>query len=145
MRGSSPSGAVSSGLIGALPALVFALSAVVLSWGEYYAITTLAVGAAFWGLCFALGIRIPAKVHASQGRIGYLLFRNCLQAWILSLLLLAVLNVTPLCVGQDNGDGTNSVGECFIYTAVSSATYSFLVVALAAVTAVAAAPSWRAC
>lgn len=33
-------------------------------------------------------------------------------AMVLALLVITVLNATPLCVGQDNGDGNNSLGMC---------------------------------
>lgn len=33
-------------------------------------------------------------------------------AMVLALLVITVLNATPLCVGQDNGDGNNDFGMC---------------------------------
>jgi hypothetical protein len=123
-----------------MPALLFALSTVVLSWGEYYAFTYLIVSAVFCTLSFLLGTNIPARVRLGQGdRIKLLVFRSTALAWIASLLLLAILNVTPLCVGQNNGDGRNTIGMCCSYTVVASAAYSVLVVGLASFTAVAAA------
>ncbi len=42
----------------------------------------------------------------------WLMFRASSLAWAASLFVLGGLNMTPLCAGRDNGDGTNDV---FLY------------------------------
>ena len=46
-----------------------------------------------------------------------------LLAWILTVLVLGFLNLTPLCVGQDNGDGNNDLGMCMFMTLLSGIVY----------------------
>src|ERR1041385_762780 len=46
-----------------------------------------------------------------------------LLAWILAVLVLGFLNLTPLCVGQDNGDGNNDLGMCMFMTLLSGIIY----------------------
>lgn len=38
-----------------------------------------------------------------------------LLALALALITMTLLNATPLCVGQDNGDGNNDFGQCMGY------------------------------
>ena len=45
-------------------------------------------------------------------------------AWLIALLSLALLNITPLCVGQDNGDGMNSYSLCILYAVLITLVYS---------------------
>lgn len=49
---------------------------------------------------------------------------------ILALLVMTALNATPLCVGQDNGDGNNDLGMCMGYVVLAGivfgAVYLFL-------------------
>ncbi|MCK7485424.1 MAG: hypothetical protein MZU97_07585 [Bacillus subtilis] len=44
-------------------------------------------------------------------------------AMVLALLVITVLNATPLCVGQDNGDGNNSLGMCMGYVVLYAIFY----------------------
>ena len=47
-----------------------------------------------------------------------------LLAWTLALFVLGLLNLTLLCVGQDNGDGNNDFGLCNFMTALSGVVYT---------------------
>jgi hypothetical protein len=47
-----------------------------------------------------------------------------LLSWLAFLLTLSIANLTPLCIGRDNGDGTNSFSNCLVYTFIWSAFYS---------------------
>ena len=47
-----------------------------------------------------------------------------LFAWIVALIVLGLINITPLCVGQDNGDGNNDFGMCMFMTALSNVVYT---------------------
>jgi len=111
----------------ALPAFVF--FAVCLGSGlrgrEYYwtaylgALIVLMSGSLLFGfrlptLFRRLGIRKPWMWILAQG----------LLTWALALFTLGVLNMTPLCVGQDNGDGNNNLGMCMGYTILVSMVYT---------------------
>jgi hypothetical protein len=47
-----------------------------------------------------------------------------LLAWAIALIVLELLNLTPLCVDQDNGDGNNDIGMCIFMTALSGIVYT---------------------
>jgi hypothetical protein len=47
-----------------------------------------------------------------------------LFAWMVALIVLGLLNLTPLCVGQDNGDGNNDLGMCMFMTTLSGIVYT---------------------
>jgi hypothetical protein len=47
-----------------------------------------------------------------------------LLAWTLALFVLGLLNLTPLCIGQDNGDGNNDFALCNLMTALSGLVYT---------------------
>ncbi|HMZ08321.1 MAG TPA: hypothetical protein PK078_11930 [Anaerolineales bacterium] len=51
-------------------------------------------------------------------------------AMLFSLLVIALLNSTPLCVGQNNGDGNNSFGMCMAYVVLYSIFYGIPYMAL---------------
>jgi hypothetical protein len=61
-----------------------------------------------------LGLRHPWMWILMQG----------LMAWIAALLVLGLLNLSPLCLGQNNGDGNNDLGMCIFMTALSGIFYS---------------------
>ena len=41
------------------------------------------------------------------------------MAFGLALFAMTLLNATPLCVGQDNGDGNNNLGMCMGYVVLA--------------------------
>jgi len=52
------------------------------------------------------------------------IFIQGLLAWTLALFVLGLLNLTPLCVGQDNADGNNDFALCNFMTALSGLVYT---------------------
>jgi hypothetical protein len=60
----------------------------------------------------------------SRRRSMVLLFLGLLVAWVMALAVLAVLSMTPLCVGRDNGDGNNDIGLCGFYVILAAVFYS---------------------
>ena len=58
---------------------------------------------------------------------------QALLAWLSAVIVLGLLNVTPMCVGQDNGDGTNNLTMCLIYTVLVSVVYTPVFVGMQAV------------
>jgi hypothetical protein len=47
-----------------------------------------------------------------------------LLAYIIAGLALAVISITPLCIGQENGDGTNNLSQCIAVSGVVSLAFS---------------------
>jgi hypothetical protein len=56
-------------------------------------------------------------------------------AVILALAVLTALNLTPLCVGQNNGDGTNNLVMCIVQTGLVAVFFGPLVLGLLALAA----------
>ena len=89
-------------------------------WGTYSSVfVVLVVGSVLFGFTLptlfqGFGLRQPWMWIMASG----------ILAGILALLILALLNATPLCVGQDNGDGNNDFGMCMAYTVLTSIVFT---------------------
>src|ERR1041385_7679920 len=71
-----------------------------------------------------LGFTLPAMFQKIRVRHLWIsILVSGLLVWILALLVLGLLNLTPLCVGQDNGDGNNDLGMCMFMTLLSGIVY----------------------
>jgi hypothetical protein len=55
---------------------------------------------------------------------GLSIFILGLLAWIAGLLVLGLLNLTPMCVGQDNGDGNNNLSLCIFQSVLVGIFYT---------------------
>jgi hypothetical protein len=64
------------------------------------------------------------KVETLNTNITFQLFCGLAIAWLAALLALALLNLTSLCVGLDNGDGINDSTLCLVYVALVSLAYT---------------------
>lgn len=106
-----------AGLLASWPGAVLGVGTLVFRQ-EYFFLTYAIVSGVFWALSFGLGVRTVLRHAAGQscGRTAWLAFRDLALAWVASLVLLGILNLTPLCVGQDNGDGRNNCTQCVIQT-----------------------------
>jgi hypothetical protein len=58
-----------------------------------------------------------------------------LLAWLVAILALGLVNLTPLCVGQENGDGTNDFALCMLQTVMVAIVFSPLEFVLLCLTA----------
>ena len=106
-----------TGLFSIFPALFFTACALTTSRDEYFWPTYLSVSIIFIGFSLLLSQLLPRWMHGSRFDYPWMwLFIAGGLAWLITLLSLALLNLTPLCVGQDNGDGINDLGLCFLYT-----------------------------
>jgi hypothetical protein len=106
-----------TGLFSIFPALFFTACALTTSRDEYFWPTYLIVSLIFIGFSLLLSQILPRWMFGSRFDYPWLwLFIAGGLAWLLAMLSLALLNLTPLCVGQDNGDGINDLGLCFLYT-----------------------------
>ena len=128
---------VVAGLLGSTPALVMVAGAV-LSREEYFFLTYAIVGGVYWLLSFAAGFFAPRHAGAGRSwkRVALLAFRDLALAWGASMVLLAILNLTPLCVGQDSGDGLNSIADCVVQSVAVVAIFTLPVLGLAGLAAV---------
>jgi len=114
-----------TGLFSIFPALFFTACALTTSRDEYFWPTYLIVSLIFIGFSLLLSQILPRWMFGSRFDYPWLwLFIAGGLAWLLAMLSLALLNLTPLCVGQDNGDGINDLGLCFLYTFLVALLYS---------------------
>jgi len=47
-----------------------------------------------------------------------------LMSWLVTIIVLAILNYTPLCIGQENGDGYNDIFTCTLGTIGNSLVFT---------------------
>ena len=89
-------------------------------WGTYLTVLiVLFISSMFFG--FALPTLFQ-KLRLRHPWIWILV--QGLLAWTLALFVLGLLNLTPLCVGQNNGDGNNDFALCNLMTALSGMIYT---------------------
>jgi hypothetical protein len=114
-----------AGLLASWPGVVFGVGTLMFRQ-EYFFLTYAIVSGVFWALSFGLGARMALRRVAGQSRerTAWLAFRDLAFAWVASLMLLGVLNLTPLCLGQDNGDGRNTCVLCVIQSVASAVIYT---------------------
>ena len=62
----------------------------------------------------ALGALLAPRRDSTAPQVGLRCALAGAIAWGLALVVMGVLSLTPLCVGQDNGDGTNDLGLCVL-------------------------------
>jgi hypothetical protein len=124
-----------SGLVTALPAIVFWQIIVKILVGDYSETTYLIVSYSFLAVSLLLGFFVPALVPAQWKRYPTLwLFGQGLLSWLAAVMALGVLNFTPLCVGRENGDGVNNISMCAAQTVMVPIAYSPLEFALLCLT-----------
>lgn len=88
---------------------------------SYYWPTYLAAGLVMLSASFLFGFFGPANAckHA-----GLWIFLQSSLAWFVGLLVLGLLNLTPLCIGQDNGDGSNDIFLCLLQSVLVAFFYT---------------------
>lgn len=63
---------------------------------------------------------------------GVAILVSVIVGWLAAMLVNAILNITPLCVGRDNGDGINDLGMCLGYTLMYLLVYTPMVAIIGA-------------
>jgi hypothetical protein len=125
-----------SGFVTTLPATVIFILISISAGNEYFWKSYFIVSGLFLAVSFAIGFFIPIlapkhwKRHPSLWIAG-----QGLLAWSLAILALGLVNLTPLCVGQDNGDGNNDFALCLVQTVMVAIVFSpleFVLLCLAA-------------
>jgi hypothetical protein len=126
---------VTSAFFTALPsALYFAL--VITSEGmrdEYYWISILAGASVLFGSAIVFGFVLPIGLRPKW----FWIMAAGFAAMVCALFVTAVLDATPLCVGQNNGDGNNDLGRCMGYVLLYAIFYGIpymIILTMSAVT-----------
>ena len=106
-----------SGFVTMIPAMAIWLLISISAGGEYFWKSYFIVDGVFLAASFALGFFIPtlAQAHWKRSPIPWL-FGQGLLAWMVAILALLLINLTPLCIGQENGDGRNDFALCMLET-----------------------------
>lgn len=132
--------AILTGCIVTFPAILFLTFIVLATRREYYFPTYCIMGLVFFAASFLSGTFISYRFanKVSRGRIILYLFLGLAISWLISLLALAILSLTPLCVGQDNGDGNNDLALCVVQGILVSLSYSPFALLLIGMTSLAA-------
>ena len=97
----------------ALPALFFFVPVVSIESmrHEYYWISILVGASVLFGSALVLGFFQPVWLRPKW----FWIMAAGFTAMVCALFVIAILNATPLCVGQNNGDGNSSFGMCMVY------------------------------
>jgi hypothetical protein len=120
-------GRMAQGLLATVPALLFgSLAFIAFEPAAYYSRLWQIAAVVFIAGSLLLGFIVAGRREAVGGDAAArnrLLFCGAV-AWGLAVATLFALSVTPLCVGQDNGDGANGYPECVFFAVLSSLVYS---------------------
>ena len=97
----------------ALPALFFFVPVVSIESmrREYFWISILVGASVLLGSALVLGFFQPVWLRPKW----FWILAAGFTAMVCALFVIAILNATPLCVGQNNGDGNSSFGMCMVY------------------------------
>jgi hypothetical protein len=127
----------------AAPSAVFFVAAIT-SEGmrqEYYWTTILTGVSVMLGCSVLFGFVLPPRLYPKWLWITI----AGVAVMILALSTVAILNATPLCVGQDNGDGINDFGMCMGYVLVYAVVYGIPYLALVTASALVGHLALNAC
>jgi hypothetical protein len=92
---------------------------------EYWRGTYLMVLLVLLITSLSFGFKLPNLFQELRVRRPWIwILIQGLLAWIVALIVLGFLNLTPLCIGQNNGDGNNDIGMCFFMTVLSGLVYT---------------------
>ena len=122
---------ITTAVFTALPSTLFFATALSTTYAGYYWKTNLMVASALLGGSLIFGFSLPPVFRQFRLRQPWMWsIAAGILAMLLALFVMTALNATPLCVGQDNGDGKNDFGMCmgyvFLYAFVFGPTYMIL-------------------
>ncbi len=117
-------------VLSALPGLVFTTILYATSAGQYWQPAYQISGVVFVLIsaisCLVLTTLIEAE--RSRFRAAAAVFCSVILGWVAFACVLGLVNLTPLCVGQDNGDGNNDLAMCIVISVLSTAVYTPLII-----------------
>jgi hypothetical protein len=124
---------ITSSFFTALPGALFFVAAITSEYmhTEYYWKTILITVSVLLGASVFFGFMLPPGLRLKWPWI----MAAGLLALVLALFAMTVLNATPLCVGQDNGDGNNDLGQCMAYVFLDALFYGIPYVILLTISA----------
>ena len=129
---------VLSTLFTSIPAALWLTLVILAKGNDYYWPVYIVTCAVFLAASLAIGFLGPTLFpQAFKRHPGLWIFAQGILAWIAAVVVLGLLNLTPMCVGQDNGDGNNDLVMCVVQTMVVALVYSpleFILLLPAAVT-----------
>jgi hypothetical protein len=77
------------------------------------------------GISVMIGLFTAAFLRPLWSRHpGRWIFLTGSLAWLAGLFVMGLLDLTPLCVGQDNGDGNNDLTRCVVVDILVSLVYT---------------------
>jgi hypothetical protein len=120
--------------VNALPAILFLIFMTLLSRQDNYQVLLALVGSVFLTVSFLFGSTVCYRIgdESPRQKLFHGLMMSTALAWIVALAVLACLAMTPLYMGQDNGDGTNGLAEGILMVILFTFTFSPLVLFVAA-------------
>jgi hypothetical protein len=122
-----------------VPAAVFLLYTQTFRDAYFYS-TYFISGLVFWSASILLTSPL-ARLRwfmATRRRTVLFFFLALTVAWLLAVGAMLCLSLTPLCVGQDNGDGINSLPQCLVQAVLAGLFISLPVLLGCGPTAIAA-------
>lgn len=124
-------------LLSALPGAAALLLAGIIQPGEYYRPVLLASAGALALFAAPVAFLLSGRpwFARSRPRAALAVMGGFLAGWLAALLVAGAFNLTPLCVGADNGDGNNTIGMCVFYTLLWAAFYTPPLALIAALSA----------
>jgi hypothetical protein len=102
--------------LGAIPVVVYTFQT---GSGEYfYFITYKIMSIVLLIMHFIFGCHIYFRLQACETFASHWrkYFMCGLMSWLVTIIVLTILNYTPLCIGQENGDGYNDIFSCTLGT-----------------------------
>ncbi len=116
---------VISTLFTSIPAALWLTLVILAKGNDYYWPVYIVTCGIFLAASLAIGFLGPTLFPQSFMRLpGLFIFGQGLLAWMAAFLVLGLLNLTPLCVGQNNGDGNNDLALCIVQTLLVGFFYS---------------------
>lgn len=114
-----------STLFTSIPAALWLVLLILAKGNDYYWPVYIVTSGVFLAASLVIGFLGPTMFPQAFMRLpGLFIFGQGLLAWMAAFLVLALLNLTPMCVGQDNGDGNNDLALCIVQTLLVGFFYS---------------------
>lgn len=122
-----------SGLILSLPGIFLGVLATLAFSDEYFYLPYLVFSLVLAGSALISGaLLVPGSTEKRFFPVFLRMAAAAGLAAIFALVVFAALNLTPLCVGQDNGDGTNDLLMGVVQTGLVTVVFGPVVVGLLA-------------